>query len=80
MRFRAFSGEARSCPKAFESARKHPKLPETARNCSELFRAVSKLHDAALDVSCWALGPLLLLMKGRTVSYTHLTLPTICSV
>eukprot|EP00969_Alexandrium_andersonii_P372964 15482919-Alexandrium_andersonii.AAC.1 len=42
---------ARSCLKAIESAR-------STQNCTVRLRAVSKLHSAALDVSCWAFGPL----------------------
>eukprot|EP00969_Alexandrium_andersonii_P009562 418047-Alexandrium_andersonii.AAC.1 len=47
------------------------------RHRTVCFRAAAKLHSAALDNGCWAFRPL---PVTEPVSYTHLTLPTICSV
>eukprot|EP00969_Alexandrium_andersonii_P077919 3436699-Alexandrium_andersonii.AAC.1 len=43
-----FRGFARNCPTA----------PTGARNRTVQFRGVSKVHNATLDVSRWASGPL----------------------
>eukprot|EP00969_Alexandrium_andersonii_P202662 8954900-Alexandrium_andersonii.AAC.1 len=56
---RAKPEAARKRPKGPEAARNCPNAFEVARNCSEQFRAGPTLQNAALDVSCWAFGPLL---------------------
>ena len=43
------------------------------KNATEKAAAIHQMENCLLDVSRW-------MLENRPVSYTHLTLPTICSV